>query len=354
MADAADGAREMVVGGAEAKAVEERDGPGAHRRDVAKDPADARGRTLERLDRRRVIVALHLERHRETVVEVEHAGVLAGALEDARALARKTPEQERRVARVIRLERNYRSTHHILGAASGLIAHNEGRWAKPLWTKSGEGETVAVRGVWDGETEARLVGEEIEALQRRGVPSGEIAVLVRAGFQTREFEERFITLGLPYRVVGGPRFYERQEIRDALAYLRVVHQPDDDLAFERIVNVPRRGIGTSTLRTLHEAARGADPMVEAARRLIGTDELKPAVRRALGRLVADFDRWRAMAEAAPHTELAETVLDKSGYTAMWQEDRSPDAPGRLESEGTCQRHGRVREPGRITSNISAW
>src|SRR5262250_3236266 len=160
-------------------------------------------------------------------------------------------------ARIIRLERNYRSTHHILGAASGLIAHNRGRLGKTLWTEQNEGEKLTVRGLWDSDEEARQVGEEIEALQRRGMALGQIAILVRAGFQTREFEERFITLGLPYRVLGGPRFYERQEIRDALAYLRLVHQPADDLAFERIVNRPRRGIGDTTLRQIHAAARSA-------------------------------------------------------------------------------------------------
>jgi ATP-dependent DNA helicase UvrD/PcrA len=235
-------------------------------------------------------------------------------------------------AKVVRLERNYRSTPHILAAASGLIAHNEGRLGKTLWTEEAEGEKVTLRGVWDGEEEARLVGEEIEALQHKGVPLGAMSVLVRAGFQTREFEERFITLGLPYRVIGGPRFYERQEIRDALAYLRVVQSPDDDLAFERIINLPRRGIGIATVRLLHEVGRRQGvPLTEAARRLSQTDELKPNLRRALSKLIADFDHWRGMADGIRHTDLAETILDESGYTAMWQADRSPEAPGRLEN-----------------------
>ncbi len=158
-------------------------------------------------------------------------------------------------AKIIRLERNYRSTGHILAAASGLIAHNDGRLGKTLWTEGDEGEKVGVRGVWDGEEEARFIGDEIEAVAAAAaLRLGQMAILVRAGFQTREFEERFITLGVPYRVVGGLRFYERQEIRDAIAYLRVVHQPDDDLAFERIVNTPRRGIGEATLRSVHALA----------------------------------------------------------------------------------------------------
>jgi DNA helicase-2/ATP-dependent DNA helicase PcrA len=235
-------------------------------------------------------------------------------------------------AKIIRLERNYRSTGHILGAASGLIAHNRGRLGKTLHTQGEAGDKVRVRGVWDGEEEARMVGDEIEALQRRGMALGKIAILVRAGFQTREFEERFIKLGLPYRVLGGPRFYERQEVRDALAYLRLIHQPADDLAFERIVNKPRRGIGDTTLRQIHEAARAAGlTLIESARELSSTDEMKPAARRAVGALVADVDRWRAMSAGLPHTELAEAVLDESGYTAMLQADKSPDAPGRLDN-----------------------
>jgi DNA helicase-2/ATP-dependent DNA helicase PcrA len=241
-------------------------------------------------------------------------------------------EQDFPGARIVRLERNYRSTAHILAAASGLIAQNEGRLGKTLWTEGNEGEKIAVRGLWDGEEEARFVGDEIEALQRRGVSLREIAVLVRAGFQTREFEERFLTLGLPYRVIGGPRFYERLEIRDALAYLRLIHQPEDDLAFERIANKPRRGIGDTTLRALHTLARAEGcALTTAAAKIAQTDELKPAARRAIGRLLEDFARWRGLAASVPHTQLAETVLDESGYTAMWQADKTPEAPGRLEN-----------------------
>ncbi|MCG8595583.1 MAG: UvrD-helicase domain-containing protein [Kiloniellales bacterium] len=237
-------------------------------------------------------------------------------------------------ATVIRLERNYRSTPNILAAASGLIAHNEGRLGKTLWTEAeaDPGPPVRIRGLWDGEAEARFVGEEIEALQRKRHCLSEIAVLVRTGAQTREFEERFITLGLPYRVVGGPRFYERREIRDALAYLRILASPSDDLAFERIVNVPKRGIGDATLRLIHAASRAGDkPLLAAAADLVQTDELRPAARRSLGDLITGFVRWRQLTDQIPHTELAEIVLDESGYTAMWQADLSADAPGRLEN-----------------------
>jgi len=235
-------------------------------------------------------------------------------------------------AQVIRLEQNYRSTAHILGAAGGIIAKNQGRLGKTLWTETDGGEKVRVRGLWDAEEEARWVGDEVESLQRKGVSLGQMAVLVRAGFQTREFEERFITLGLPYRVVGGPRFYERLEIRDALAYLRVVAQPDDDLAFERIINVPKRGIGPATIQQLYTAARTLGlPLTEATWRLTETDELKPRARTTLRALMQDIGRWQAQLDTARHTDLAQTILDESGYTRMWQEDKTPEAPGRLEN-----------------------
>ncbi len=233
---------------------------------------------------------------------------------------------------VIRLEQNYRSTPEILGAASGLIAANKGRLGKTLWTTADKGERVRVRGVWDGAEEARAVGEDIETLRREGHPLSQMAVLVRAGFQTREFEERFLTLGLPYRIVGGLRFYERQEIRDALAYLRLVHRPEDDLAFERIINLPKRGLGQAALQTIHLTARAENvPLLRAAQMLTETEELRPAARKALAAFVTDVARWRQMAAEVPHVELAETILEESGYVAMWQADKTPEAPGRLEN-----------------------
>ena len=235
-------------------------------------------------------------------------------------------------AKVVRLERNYRSTGHILAAASHLIAHNEGRLGKTLRTEDVDGEKVTVTGAWDSEEEARAIGEEIEELQRGGHKLNDIAILVRASFQMREFEDRFVTLGLPYRVIGGPRFYERAEIRDALAYLRVINSAADDLAFERIVNVPKRGLGDATVQMLHDHARKRRiPLFEAARAMVETDELKPKARGSLRELLAGFDRWRARREVTSHTELAEIVLDESGYTEMWQKDRSADAAGRLEN-----------------------
>lgn len=237
-------------------------------------------------------------------------------------------------ATIIRLERNYRSTPHILGAASYLIAHNEGRLGKTLQAQAADpdDQKVHVHAAWDSEEEARAVGEEIEQAQRHGHLLNDMAILVRASFQMREFEDRFVTLGLNYRVVGGPRFYERQEIRDAMAYFRVVAQPADDLAFERIVNTPKRGLGEASLRLVHDYARARNiPMLQAATDLVATEELKPKARSALRSVVENFQRWQGLIDNKAHTELAEMILDESGYTAMWQNDRSAEAPGRLEN-----------------------
>ncbi|WP_454701001.1 ATP-dependent helicase [Agrobacterium burrii] len=237
-------------------------------------------------------------------------------------------------AKVIKLERNYRSTEHILGTAGHLIAHNEGRLGKTLFTErsSPDDEKVMVHAAWDSEEEARAVGEEIEQLQRKNHKLNDMAILVRASFQMREFEDRFVTLGLNYRVIGGPRFYERLEIRDAMAYFRVVCQPADDLAFERIVNTPKRSIGDTTKSALHAYARARDiPMLAAAADIIETDELKPQARKALFDVVQNFRRWQGLLENTEHTTLAEQILDESGYTAMWQADKTAEAPGRLEN-----------------------
>ena len=235
-------------------------------------------------------------------------------------------------AEVFRLEQNYRSTPEILSAASALISHNSSRLGKTLWTERDGGDKITVRGVWDGEAEARNIADDVEVLQVKNESLEEIAVLVRASFQMREFEERFITVGIPYRVIGGPRFYERQEIRDAIAYMRVINQPDDGLAFERIINVPRRGIGGVTIRAIHHLSQAQSiSLMEAARRLAGTDELRPQARRAITALLTDFDRWAGLAETIDQVELVETVLEESGYTEMWQNDRTPEAPGRLEN-----------------------
>jgi len=235
-------------------------------------------------------------------------------------------------AKVIRLEQNYRSTPHILAAASAVIAHNGGRLGKTLWTEAATGEKVRVLGVWDGPEEARRVSDEIESALRAGASLDNIAILVRAQHQTREFEDRFIAVGLGYRIVGGFRFYERAEIRDALAYLRITNQPADDLAFDRIVNVPKRGLGDKAVQKLHQLARAEQiPLTTAAARILDTDELSSAARKSLGNLVIDMARWRSQASELTHPELARNILDESGYTGALQAERSVEASGRLEN-----------------------
>jgi len=235
-------------------------------------------------------------------------------------------------ATVIRLEQNYRSTPQILAAASALIAQNSDRLGKTLWTELEPGDKLRVVGVWDGPEEARRIGEELETLQRRKVSLDRAAILVRAQFQTREFEDRFIAIGMPYRIVGGFRFYERAEIRDALAYLRLVQSAADDLAFERIVNVPKRGLGDKALQRIHQYARAEQlPLLNAASRITETDELTPQARRQLANFVAQMRGWQAKANELSHPELTQLILDESGYTAMLQADRSAEAAGRLEN-----------------------
>ncbi len=237
-------------------------------------------------------------------------------------------------AKVIRLECNYRSTANILAAASGLISHNESRLGKTLFTEvnNNEGDKVAVTGLWDDEEEARTIADDIEGLQKDGIPLNEIAILVRASAQMRAFEDRFITTGLPYRVIGGPRFYERMEIKDAIAYLEVTINPTNDLKFERIINTPKRGLGATTVKRILQHARAISlPMYTAAQQLVESEELATRARRQLASLLTQFETWRSRAGDLKHTDLAELILDESGYTAMWQNDKSPQAQSRLEN-----------------------
>ncbi len=235
-------------------------------------------------------------------------------------------------AKVIRLEQNYRSTPDILAAASGLINANSERLGKTLWTERNDGEKLRVVGVWDGPEEARRVGEEAERLEREGASLDQIAILVRAQFQTREFEDRFIAIGLNYRIIGGFRFYERAEVRDALAYLRLIAQPADDLAFERIYNTPKRGLGDKTLEKMHRHARARGlPLATASLEIVDTDELPARSRATLLALMRDFARWRDLAKSASPAELLRTLLDESGYTAALQAERTVEASGRLEN-----------------------
>ncbi|MEM8937659.1 MAG: UvrD-helicase domain-containing protein, partial [Pseudomonadota bacterium] len=235
-------------------------------------------------------------------------------------------------AKVIRLERNYRSTPAILAVASHLISANEERLGKTLWTDREDGEKVKLRGVWDGEEEARLIGDDIESEQSKGRSLSDMAVLVRASHQMRAFEERFNTLGLAYRVVGGPRFYEREEMRDALAYLRLIRSADDDLAFDRIVNKPKRGLGDKALQTIHKIARAHGVSLMAASRLaIESDDLHKAARGALLNFLEKLDRWARDAKEMAPADLAALVLEESGYVNMWKQSKSPQAPGKLDN-----------------------
>ena len=240
---------------------------------------------------------------------------------------------------VVRLEQNYRSTAHILAAASAVIATNAGRLGKTLWTEAAGGEKLRLIGHWDGEEEARWIGEEVEALHagRRNLPGlslNQMAILVRASHQMRAFEDRFLTIGLPYRVIGGPRFYERAEIRDAMAYFRLAVSPDDDLAFERVVNLPKRGLGDKAQADIQREARGdGTGLLDGARSLLARGGLGG---KGAGQLRAFCDgiaRWhRAILQPGQsHIELAEQILEESGYTEMWQNDKTPEAPGRLEN-----------------------
>ncbi len=241
-------------------------------------------------------------------------------------------EQDFPGAKVIKLEQNYRSTPDILAAASGLIDANSERLGKTLWTTRNGGDKVRVIGVWDGPEEARRIGEEAERLEREGASLATVAILVRAQFQTREFEDRFIAIGLPYKILGGFRFYERAEIRDALAYLRIISQPSDDLAFERIYNTPKRGLGDKTLEKMHRHARARGvPLSLAAVEIADTDELPARARNTLISLMRDIARWRDLAKQTTPAELARTVLDESGYTAALQAEKSAESAGRLEN-----------------------
>ena len=235
-------------------------------------------------------------------------------------------------AAVVKLEQNYRSTPQILAAASGLINANSERLGKTLWTELPPGEKVRIIGVWDAPEEARRVGEEIERLESEGAPLDQIAILVRAQYQTREFEDRFIQIGLNYRIVGGFRFYERAEIRDALAYLRVIAQPADDLAFERIYNQPKRGLGAKTLEAMRRHARQLQmPLAAASLDLCDTDELPARARNNLVALLGQFVHWREQTDKVTPSELLRSVLAESGYEDMLQKDRSAESAGRLEN-----------------------
>ncbi|AAV89198.1 UvrD/REP helicase [Zymomonas mobilis subsp. mobilis ZM4 = ATCC 31821] len=235
-------------------------------------------------------------------------------------------------AKIIRLEHNYRSTPQILGAASGLITHNNARLGKTLWTERDQGEKVKIIGVWDGAEEARQLVADVQNLRRANIPLNKMAILIRAQFQSREFEDIFIAKNLPYRIIGGFRFYERAEIRDALAYLRVIAQPTDDLAFERIVNVPKRGIGKKAMEKLYQAAfLDRIPLAEAAEKLVSEKTLGSKITQSLGQLMNDFSEWRKSLSVVSHADVTRKMLDESGYKAMLRAVNDVQSAGRLEN-----------------------
>ncbi|MAT00729.1 MAG: DNA helicase II [Rhodobacteraceae bacterium] len=240
---------------------------------------------------------------------------------------------------VIRLEQNYRSTKHILGAASHLINGNKERLGKTLWTAQEGGNKVKLIGHWDGDEEARWIGDEIESAElgnssKEPVSPENMAILVRASHQMRAFEDRFMTIGLPYRVIGGPRFYERAEIRDAMAYFRAAVSRDDGLALQRIVNKPKRGIGEKAQQKLNIEARERNiSLLDAARSLCEKNSLTGRAQKELKILIGQLDHWHQMSldQTINHIELAEIILEESGYTDMWRNEKTPEAPGRLEN-----------------------
>lgn len=235
-------------------------------------------------------------------------------------------------AKVIRLECNYRSTPHILAAASSVIANNQGRFGKTLWTPVKEGEKINIKSLWDEREEANFIGEEVESLQRKKTSLKDMAILVRAGFQTRAFEERFLTLGVPYRVVGGLRFYERAEIRDAVAYLRLLAVSQDDLAFERIINTPKRGIGQATMQQLHTTARSMNiSLYHTTIHLLKSGVIKGKLAQSLQKFIDNLERWKGQLNNLPLAEVVELMLDESGYRQMWEQEKTPEAAGRLEN-----------------------
>ena len=234
--------------------------------------------------------------------------------------------------KIIRLEQNYRSTHHILAAASGLIQNNQDRLGKTLWTKSQKGEKVKLSFYEDGKDEAKNISLKIEELKLKKIKLNEIAILIRASFQTRLFEDRLLKIGIPYRVIGGFRFYERLEIRDAIAYFRIVHKNNDDLSLERIFNTPKRGLGTATLQVIYKLARDANiTLLDASKKIIQTDELGANARNSIKKFIEDIDRWKTKINKINHIELAKIILEESGYSKMWLNNKSIEAPGRLEN-----------------------
>ena len=236
--------------------------------------------------------------------------------------------------KVIRLEQNYRSSQNILSVASNLIANNENRVGKTLTTTMEEGDLVKLNCFKNGKDEATGISDEIEKKLKKKYSFNNMAILVRAIFQTREFEERFLKIGMPYRILGGTKFYERSEIKDCVAYLRLIHQERDDLAFERIVNNPKRSIGDTTLKTVHEYAKENSLSLEKASiKMIEQNLIKPKTKIGLGFFLNSLSKWRndLLIKKISHIKLLQIVLDESGYSAMLKNKKDIDNENRLEN-----------------------
>ena len=240
-------------------------------------------------------------------------------------------EKEYDKVKVIKLEKNYRSKANILNAANFLISNNKNRMGKDLWTDDDAGEKIEIINVNNNEEEATYISDKIEELLSSGVLLESFAILVRASYQTRAFEDRFIKIGMPYKIIGGTKFYERLEIRDALAFLRIVASDYDDLAFERIINVPKKGIGEKTIRSIEVFRREKDlSLIQATKELVKINYFSNKINNNLSNFIKLIEKWRNQ-KTLNASELAETILDESGYTEMWQNDKSVEAESRLDN-----------------------
>ena len=236
-------------------------------------------------------------------------------------------------SKIIRLEKNYRSTVNILGAARSLIANNIDRLGKELSSSSDDiGEKVKLVSVWSAEDEAIFISDEIDRKLISKIDLDQISILVRASFQMREIEDRLILNSIPYRVIGGPKFYERQEIRDVIAYLQLLLNQNHDLKFERILNVPKRGLGETTIRMLNDASKIYNlSLFDVSKKLIQTDELKPQQRTQLSGFIAMIENWKQKLNELDHVTLTELILEDSGYIEMWEKDKTPTSLTRIEN-----------------------
>ena len=234
--------------------------------------------------------------------------------------------------KIIKLEQNYRSTQNIISAASGLIANNNGRLGKKLWTDSKEGDLVKLSCYKNGKEEATGISDIIEQKLKKKYSLNNISILVRAIFQTREFEERFLKIGMGYRVIGGTKFYERAEIKDSIAFLRIINQKNDDLAFERIINVPKKSVGETTVKLLYDWGRKNKKSLEdSAYQLLELNKIKPKAKLGLTKILNLFKKWRLDLKEKKHYELMEIILDESGYSKMLKDKKDLESEGRLEN-----------------------